>query len=103
MIYYAPTLFETMGLEYNMQLIMSGVLNCTQLAGVMTSLWTMDRIGRRPLLLWGSLVMFLSHLVISVLVGKFSYDWQSHRPEGWASVASLLIFMLAFGASWVSS
>jgi hypothetical protein len=79
-----------MGLEYNMQLIMSGVLNCTQLAGVMTSLWTMDRIGRRPLLL-------------SVLVGKFSYDWQSHRPEGWASVASLLIFMLAFGASWVSS
>jgi MFS family permease len=90
-----------MGLEYNMQLIMSGVLNCVQLVGVISSLWTMDRIGRRPLLLWGSLVMFLSHLVISILVGKFSHDWPAYRPEGWASVAMLLIYMLAFGASWV--
>lgn len=91
-----------MGLEYNMQLIMSGVLNCVQLVGVASSLWTMDRIGRRPLLLWGSLVMFISHLIISVLVGKFSHDWPSYRPEGWASVAMLLVYMLGFGASWVN-
>lgn len=102
LIYYSPTLFETMGLEYNMQLIMSGVLNCVQLVGVASSLWTMDRVGRRPLLLWGSLVMFISHLIISVLVGKYSHDWPSYRPEGWASVAMLLVYMLGFGASWVS-
>lgn len=29
-IYYSPTLFKTMGLDYNMQLAMSGVLNVTQ-------------------------------------------------------------------------
>jgi len=92
-----------MGLEYNMQLIMSGVLNSVQLIGVVSSLWTMDRIGRRPLLLCGSLVMFLSHVVISILVGKFSHDWPSHRLQGWASVAMLLVYMLGFGASWVSS
>lgn len=85
-----------------MQLIMSGVLNCVQLVGVASSLWTMDRIGRRPLLLWGSLVMFVSHLIISVLVGMYSHDWPSYRPEGWASVAMLLVYMLGFGASWVS-
>lgn len=33
-IYYSPTLFETMGLNHSMQLIMSGVLNITQLIGV---------------------------------------------------------------------
>lgn len=91
-----------MGLEYNMQLIMSGVLNCVQLIGVASSLWSMDRIGRRPLLLWGSLVMFVSHLIISILVGKYSHDWPSYRPEGWASVAMLLVYMIGFGASWVS-
>jgi MFS family permease len=91
-----------MGLDYDMQLIMSGVLNCLQLVGVLSSLWTMDRIGRRPLLLWGSLVMFISHLIISVLVGKYSHDWPSYRPEGWASVAMLLVYMVGFGASWVS-
>lgn len=89
-----------MGLDYNMRLIMSGVLNVTQLIGVTSSLWTMDRFGRRPLLLVGSALMFISHLIIAVLVGKFSNNWPAHRPEGWASVAMLLFYMLSFGASW---
>lgn len=29
-IYYSPTLFKTMGLDYSMQLVMSGILNVTQ-------------------------------------------------------------------------
>lgn len=89
-----------MGLDYSLQLIMSGVLNVTQLLGVITSLWTMDRFGRRPLLLWGSMFMTLSHLIIAILVGKFSNDWPGHRAAGWVSVAFLLFYMLSFGASW---
>lgn len=89
-----------MGLDYSLQLIMSGVLNVTQLVDVITSLWTMDRFGRRPLLLWGSFFMTLSHLIIAMLVGKFSSDLQGHRAAGWVSVAFLLFYMLSFGASW---
>lgn len=100
LIYYSPTLFETMGLDHSLQLIMSGVLNITQLVGVTSSLWTMDRFGRRPLLLAGSFFMFISHLIIAVLVGKFSNNWPAHRPQGWASVAMLLVYMVGFGASW---
>lgn len=100
LIYYSPTLFKTMGLNYSMQLIMSGVLNVTQLFGVVTSLWTMDRFGRRPLLLLGSFLMTLSHFIIAILVGLFSSNWAAHRPEGWVSVAFLLFYMLSFGATW---
>ncbi|CAD6573763.1 MAG: hypothetical protein ASARMPREDX12_006232 [Alectoria sarmentosa] len=100
LIYYSPTLFKTMGLDYSFQLIMSGVLNITQLVGVVSSLWTMDKFGRRPLLLWGSCFMTLSHLIIAILVGKFSSDWPDHRAAGWVSVAFLLFYMLSFGASW---
>lgn len=100
LIYYSPTLFKTMGLDYSLQLIMSGVLNVTQLVGVFTSLWSMDRFGRRPLLLWGSFFMTLSHFIIAILVGKFSSDWPAHRAAGWVSVAFLLFYMLSFGASW---
>ena len=89
-----------MGLDYNMRLIMSGVLNCLQLVGVTSSLWTMDRFGRRPLLMAGSAAMFVAHLIISILVGKFSDNWPAHRAQGWASVAMLLFYMVAFGASW---
>lgn len=93
-----------MGLNYSLQLIMSGVLNVTQvccpfscwtlvqsnqkqLIGVSTSIWTIDRFGRRPLLLWGSFCMFISHLIIAVLVGKFNHRWADHRGPGWVSVA----------------
>ncbi|KAM0342876.1 hypothetical protein ACHAPU_009080 [Fusarium lateritium] len=100
LIYYSPTLFGTMGLDFDMQLVMSGVLNVTQLIGVLSSLWTMDRFGRRGILLWGSFLMFVPHLIIAVLVGRFSDNWPSHTAEGWASVAFLLFYMLAFGASW---
>ena len=89
-----------MGLGSEMQLMMSGLLNCTQLVGVLTSLYTMDRVGRRPLLLIGSVLMLLSHLIIAILVGRFSYDWSSHKLEGWVSVVLLLFYMLSFGATW---
>ncbi|KAI8714966.1 MFS domain-containing protein [Fusarium sp. LHS14.1] len=100
LIYYSPTLFGTMGLNFDMQLTMSGVLNVTQLIGVFTSLWTLDRFGRRSILLLGSVLMFVAHVIIAALVGKFSDNWPSHTAEGWTSVAFLLFYMLAFGASW---
>ena len=89
-----------MGLDTSMQLIMSGVLNIVQLVGVTTSIWTMDVVGRRKLLLGGAALMAISHIIIAALVGIYSDDWPSHKAEGWTSVAFLLLYMLAFGASW---
>jgi sugar porter (SP) family MFS transporter len=100
LIYYSPSLFETLGQGYEMQLLLSGVINCTQLLGVVTSLWTMDRFGRRPLLLTGAAVMFICHLVIAVLVGKFGSRWASFAVEGWVAVAFLFLYMFSFGATW---
>lgn len=99
-IYYAPSLLKTMGLAYNTQLIMSGVLNLMQLAGVVTSFWSMDRLGRRPLLVYGALSMTLCHAVVAVLVGKYDRSWAQHGFAGWVSVVALLIYMIVFGASW---
>ena len=89
-----------MGLDYDMQLVMSGVLNITQLVGVVTSVWSMDALGRKPLLMFGSILMMISQLVIAGLVGKYHSSWPTHRAEGWLSVAFLLFYMLSFGASW---
>lgn len=89
-----------LGMDYNMQLIMTGVINIAQLIGVISSIWTMDRLGRRTLLLTGSALMFVSHLIIAGLVKSFSYDWQAHAVAGWVCVLLLLGYMLAFGATW---
>jgi MFS family permease len=83
-----------------MQLLLSGIINCTQLVGVATSLWTMDRFGRRPLLLTGAALMFICHLIIAVLVGKFGGRWLDFAVEGWVAVAFLFFYMFSFGATW---
>ena len=100
LIYYSPTLFGTMGLDLDMQLIMSGILNMIQLFGVATSLWTLDRFGRRPMLLVGTLLTLIPLIIVSVTVGLFSETWPSHRAAGWTSVAFWLFYMLVFGSSW---
>ncbi|KAF2013000.1 general substrate transporter [Aaosphaeria arxii CBS 175.79] len=100
LIYYSPTLFATMGLNRQMQLDMSGVLNICQVVACLWSLWGMDRFGRRPLLLGGGVCMIISHFIIAVLMGKFQDSWDTHKVEGWVCVAFLLFFMLTFGATW---
>jgi sugar porter (SP) family MFS transporter len=100
LIYYSPSLFKTLGQNYEMQLLLSGIINCTQLVGVVTSLWTMDRFGRRPLLLWGAALMFIAHLIIAVLVGKFGHAWTDYETEGWVAVGFLFFYMFSFGATW---
>ncbi|KAJ0371505.1 hypothetical protein COL26b_009595 [Colletotrichum chrysophilum] len=52
-----------MGLDYNMQLLMSGALNCVQVMGVLSSLWTLDRFGRRNILLLGSVCLITPPLI----------------------------------------
>jgi hypothetical protein len=93
LIYYSQTLFESMGLDYDMQLVLSGVLNVTQLVGVSSSPWTMDRFGRRALLLLGSVTMTISHFIIAILVGLYDKDWPAHRGQGWTRVAFLFFFI----------
>ncbi|OGE51022.1 hypothetical protein PENARI_c015G02726 [Penicillium arizonense] len=100
LIYYSPSLFEGMGLNYFMQLNMSGVINICQMVACIISLWGMDRFGRRPLLFGGSICMVLSHLIIAVLMSQFQSDWTSHTGEAWVCVAFLCFFMLSYGASW---
>lgn len=100
LIYYSPSLFETMGIQYEMRLVLGGILNCIQLVGVATSLYTMDAWGRRPLLVWGSAGMCVCHTIIAVLVGLYYDSWADHVDKGWVSVAFLFLYMLIFGATW---
>ncbi|KAJ5766122.1 uncharacterized protein N7511_003738 [Penicillium nucicola] len=100
LIYYSPSLFEGMGLNYFMQLNMSGVLNICQMIACIGSLWGMDKFGRRPLLFTGAICMVLSHFIIAILMSQFQSDWESHTGEAWVCVAFLFFFMLTYGASW---
>ncbi|KKY27256.1 putative high-affinity glucose [Phaeomoniella chlamydospora] len=99
-IYYAPTLFTSLGQSSSMSLVLSGILNVLQLIAVVVCFFVIDHIGRRPLAILGGLGMAIPYIVIAVLVALYSSDWPAHMGAGWACVAMAFLYMLIFGVSY---
>ncbi|KIW87820.1 uncharacterized protein Z519_11404 [Cladophialophora bantiana CBS 173.52] len=56
----------------------------------------MDWFGRRPLLLLGSVIMTVSHIIIVVLVGLYLDSLSDHKDKGWVAVAFPFLYMMTF-------
>ncbi|KAI8276299.1 hypothetical protein K4K60_007833 [Colletotrichum sp. SAR11_57] len=101
-IYYAPTLFRNIGQSDNMSLILSGIFNALQIVGVFIAFVLIDRIGRRPLAIYGAIGNMICFVVIAALVGTFDSQWGENTSAGWACVAMAFLFIIIFGASYSS-
>ena len=99
-IYYAPTLFRSIGQSDEMSLVLSGVFNVLQLVAVVVCFLIIDKVGRRPLAIFGGFGTAIAYIVIAVLDGLYSDDWSAHTAGGWACVAMAFAFILIFGVTY---
>ncbi|OCF61357.1 monosaccharide transporter [Kwoniella mangroviensis CBS 10435] len=100
LIYYSPTLFETLGLDSEMQITLSGILNIVQLGAVTIAFFITDRVGRKPILLWGAVGMTISHVVVAAMIGKYQHNWPAYPSQAKVGAAFIFIFMLTYGMGW---
>ncbi len=70
---YAPAIFMSAGWELDAALLSTFVVGVTNFVFTLVAFWTIDRYGRRPLYIAGSLGMavMLAALTIAVLLGHF--------------------------------
>jgi MFS transporter, SP family, arabinose:H+ symporter len=70
---YAPTIFQSAGWKVDGALASTFIVGVTEFLFTLVSFWAIDRYGRKPLYLIGSLGMAVSllALVITVLTGRF--------------------------------
>jgi len=99
-IYYAPTLFQTLGQDYEMSLIMSGVFNMLQLVAVCLCFLIIDKVGRRKLAIIGGAGGAVTWAIMAALVGVYSTSWAQHTDAGWAAVAMAFGFILVYGCTY---
>lgn len=91
-INYAPQVLERAGVEsHSAAALLSSTVGGSKMLGVMLSFFLVDSLGRRPLLLWGSLGCSLS------LVALAAADWLASQTF---LVASMCSFIFAFSVSW---
>ncbi|KAI0753157.1 general substrate transporter [Daedaleopsis nitida] len=101
LLYYGPTLMHSLGLQGDAVTLMSaGGIGIVQFLAVLPAIVFIDRVGRRPLLRWGSIAMALSHLLIAVLVYRYSAAWPAHPLAARVSVGCVYAFTAAYGTSY---
>jgi Sugar (and other) transporter len=93
--YYATYLFiHSLGMSQNRASITSGGVTLLFLGGTATTIWTVERLGRRTVMLWGAI--FCSLFMILFTIGLGVNTNSSLR----LAVTSIALFEFAFGASW---
>lgn len=100
-IYYSPRLFKAMGFDGDFALLaLPALVQVAGLAAVGTSLFLVDRVGRRPILLSGIAMMIVAD---AVLIAVFAEE--SHAPLllGFGGVLLFIVgFSFGFGSLvWV--
>jgi len=87
-VYYITSVLEdNVGLERNLALLMGGVINLMFPIGSLFPTFTLDRNGRRKPMMWGSLGLGLSMMMIAILLSFRSEGGDVSQATASASVA----------------
>lgn len=100
-IYYASNIFMSLGLTSGtIALLATGVTGVVFLVSTIPGMLVIDKVGRKPMLQVGSVVMFITMVSTGIIVAKFQHDWEKYEAQGWVCVALIWVYIAGFGATW---
>ncbi|MDR1980556.1 MAG: D-xylose transporter XylE [Tannerellaceae bacterium] len=91
-LYYAPEIFKTMGSDTDAALLQQVIVGAVNLSFTVLAIFTVDRFGRRPLMMIGALIMSAS----MILLGATFYT----HSVGLGSLICMLLYTAGFAMSW---
>jgi SP family xylose:H+ symportor-like MFS transporter len=91
-LYYAPLMFSNLGASTDTALLQTIVVGAANVIFTFVALATVDRWGRKPLLITGAVIMAVSMTVLGFL-------FNAHAVGLWALVA-VVVYMAGFSLSW---
>ncbi|KAL4804148.1 general substrate transporter [Aspergillus unguis] len=100
-IYYASNVFEDLGLTGGTTaMLATGVTGVIFFVSTLPAMFIIDKVGRKPMLIAGSIAMWIFMIIPAIIVAKFRHDWPSHEAGGWTAVVCIWLYTGAFGATW---
>lgn len=89
-LYYAPRIFQDMGMSNPMvQTVIMGVVN---ISFTLVAVFTVEKLGRKPLLIWGSIGMGIGALGVALTFGNSSLSM--------VTMLSIMVYSASFMFSW---
>ncbi|WVZ56024.1 hypothetical protein U9M48_006611 [Paspalum notatum var. saurae] len=101
-MFYAPVLFNTLGFKSDASLYSAVITGAVNVLSTLVSIYSVDRVGRRMLLLEAGVQMFLSQVAIAVVLGIKVTDHSDNLGHGWAIMVVVMVctFVSSFAWSW---
>lgn len=101
-MFYAPVLFSTLGFKGDASLYSAVITGAVNVLSTVVSIYSVDKLGRRFLLLEAGIQMFFSNLVIAIVLGIKMKDHSSNLDTGYAILVVIMVctFVSAFAWSW---
>lgn len=100
-LFYAPVLFQSMGFEGDASLYSSAMTGAVLASSTLISIATVDKLGRRALLISGGIQMVTCQVIVSIILGlKFGPNQELSKSFSILVVVVICLFVLAFGWSW---
>src|SRR5262245_12089580 len=101
--YYSNVLWEAVGFRESQSFLITVITSVTNIVTTLIAIALIDKIGRKPLLLIGSVGMAITLGTIAVIFGTATQiDGKPHLGEvtGPIALVAANLFVVAFGMSW---
>ena len=92
-MYYAPEIFKQVGAGTNASFTETVIVGLVNFVFTIVSLWLIDKVGRKALLLVGSAFMTISLAVVG-------FEFHNAHPNGTLVLVFILLFVAAFAVSF---
>jgi Na+/melibiose symporter-like transporter len=96
-VYYSTIIFQQLGLSDFLSQLLAAVMNTMFAVGTYPLPATIERFGRRAIMMWSALVLAVCLTIFVILIGL------PNPTVGmqWGAVAVIIVYNFAFGYGWV--
>ena len=91
-LYYAPLMFQNMGAATDVALLQTVVVGAANMLFTIVAIVTVDRWGRKPLLITGALIMAVAMITLGCLFNA--------RVVGLGALIAVVVYIGGFAFSW---
>jgi SP family xylose:H+ symportor-like MFS transporter len=91
-LYYAPLIFQNMGAANDSAFLQTVIVGSANVLFTLVAMVSVDRWGRRPLLIWGGVVMALAMFALGAIFNV--------QALGSAALVAMVVYVAGFAFSW---
>ena len=96
-VYYSTVIFAQVGLSPFLAQLLAAVMNTGFAAGTYFLPSTIERFGRRKILMWSAFVLTICMIIFVAMIGLPNPTLATQ----WTAVASVIVYNFAFGYGWI--